>query len=214
MNKNKLILIGGGGHCKVCIDVIEQEGKYEIYGILDKEELKGKKILRYEIIGTDTMISSMVDQGYAFLITIGQIKSASVRKKIFNELIRLGADIVTIISPHAYVSQYAGISKGTIIMHGANVNAGAVVGKNCIINTGSIIEHDVRIGNHCHISTNAVVNGDCIIGDDNFIGSNATVIHGIHTGSEIVIGAATLVNRNIDQSGIYIGNPARKHESK
>ena len=35
----KLILLGGGGHCKSCIDVIEQESKYTIEGILDKKEL-------------------------------------------------------------------------------------------------------------------------------------------------------------------------------
>ena len=34
----KIILIGGGGHCKSCIDVIEQEGKYRIAGIVDMAE--------------------------------------------------------------------------------------------------------------------------------------------------------------------------------
>jgi sugar O-acyltransferase (sialic acid O-acetyltransferase NeuD family) len=210
----QIILIGGGGHCKVCIDVIEQGGKYEIHGILDKEESKGDKVLGYEIIGTDELIPSLVEKDYAFLITVGQIKSALVRKKIFDELTKLNADIVTVISPNAYVSKYANVERGTIIMHGVNVNAGASVGENNIINTGSIIEHDVKTGKHCHISTNAVVNGDCVIGNESFIGSNATVINGIHVTDQVVIGAGTLVNKNIEQSGTYIGNPVQKYESK
>ncbi len=33
----EIILVGGGGHCKSVIDVIEQEAKYKIAGIIDKK---------------------------------------------------------------------------------------------------------------------------------------------------------------------------------
>ena len=39
INMKEIILIGGGGHCKSVIDVIEQEGKFKIVGIVDKPEL-------------------------------------------------------------------------------------------------------------------------------------------------------------------------------
>ena len=35
--KKNIILIGGGGHCKSCIDVIEAEDKFEIAGIVDND---------------------------------------------------------------------------------------------------------------------------------------------------------------------------------
>ena len=121
----KLILLGGGGHCKSCIDVIEQEGKYKIVGILDVGELVGQKLLGYEYIGTDADISKYVDEGYAFLITVGQINTSSVRQKLFSLLNKNNAQIATVISPHAYLSKHADIGKGTIIMHDALVNASA-----------------------------------------------------------------------------------------
>ena len=120
---NKLILLGGGGHCKSCIDVIEQEGNYTIAGILDKKELTGQKILAYEFIGSDADINKLVDKGYFFLITVGHIKTSSIRKKLSSLLSESNAQMATIISPRAYVSKYADIGKGTIIMHDALVNA-------------------------------------------------------------------------------------------
>ena len=45
---NKIILIGGGGHCKSVIDVIEQQAQYEIAGIVDKPEFINNKILGYD----------------------------------------------------------------------------------------------------------------------------------------------------------------------
>lgn len=169
----KLILIGGGGHCKSCIDVIEQEGKYEIVGILDKVEFIGQKVLGYEIIGSDDDMQKYVDQGFTFLLTIGQIKTPSVRKKLFDRLQAYQAKIATIISPHAYVSKHSTIGKGTIIMHDALVNADVSVGINCIINSKALIEHDVCIEDFCHISTAAIINGGVMVKEGTFFGSNA-----------------------------------------
>ena len=47
--KPKLILLGGGGHCKSCIEVIEAEGKFTIAGILDVADKLGMDILSYPI---------------------------------------------------------------------------------------------------------------------------------------------------------------------
>jgi sugar O-acyltransferase (sialic acid O-acetyltransferase NeuD family) len=187
-----LILLGGGGHCKSCIDVIEQENKYKIAGILDKKELLGQKILNYEFIGTDEDISKFIAEGYHFLITVGQIKTVTIRKKIFALLGNNTAYMATIISPRAYVSSYASIGKGSIIMHDALVNASANIGNNCIINTKVLIEHDVIIENFCHISTSAVINGGARVKEGTFFGSNAVSKEYITTKNEDFIHAGSL----------------------
>lgn len=176
MEFNPLILVGGGGHCKSVIDVAESAG-YTILGILDKSELVGTKVLGYEIIGTDEDIPKYVGKAN-FVITVGQIKSCAVRKKLANLIMQVGGSLATIIASDAYVSKYAEIGEGTVVLHKAVVNAGAKVGKNCIINTMANIEHNVQIGDFCHISTGAMVNGDCQVGEDVFVGSGSVVVNG------------------------------------
>lgn len=179
----KLFLIGGGGHCKSCIDVIEQEGKFQIVGIFDMPEKVGQKVFGYPIIDSDENIEKYINDESYFFISIGQLKSPEARIRIFNK----NLNWATIISPNAYVSKYAQIGKGTIVMHHAMVNAGSVIGDNCIINSKALIEHDSCIGNHCHISTGAIINGDCKVGDKTFIGSN-TVLK-----NERIVPAETLI---------------------
>lgn len=210
MSRNKLILVGGGGHCKSCIDVIEQEGHYEIVGILDIPSKNGMQILGYEIIGTDDDYEKFHQQGCTFLITVGQIKTAALRKKIFEKLNKINANFATIIAPTATVSKHAMIGKGTIVMHHAFVNAGTHIGENCILNSGCNIEHDVAIGQHCHISTGAYVNGDCQIGDEVFIGSNATLANLITIGNQVVIGAGALIVKSTGNNQTWVGIPAKK----
>ena len=48
---NRLIVIGAGGHAKSCIELIENQNKYSIYGIIDKSNKK--KFMNYRIIGND-----------------------------------------------------------------------------------------------------------------------------------------------------------------
>lgn len=168
-----LVLIGGGGHCSSCIDVIEQEGRFKIAGIVDLPEKLHQSVLGYPIIGCDRELPELIASHSNVLITLGQIKSPARRRDLFNTAKKLGARFPVIKSPLAYVSAHARIGEGTIIMHQALVNAKARIGLNCIINTKALVEHDASIGDHCHISTGAIVNGGVEVGDGTFWGSGA-----------------------------------------
>lgn len=171
--KYELLLIGGGGHCKSVIDVIEQEGKYTIAGIIDRQEFVGQKVSGYDIIGCDDDLESLFLTYKHAIVTVGQIKSPDLRVKLYARLEGIGFELPSIISPRAYVSKHAVIGTGTVVMHDALVNAHATVGKNCIINTKALIEHDSEIGDHCHISTGALINGGTIVREGTFVGSGA-----------------------------------------
>lgn len=176
MNSENIILIGGGGHCHSVIDVVEQQGLYKIAGIVDIPERIGSEVLGYPVIGTDYDLPKLVKKYSNAVVTIGHLKTNTLRVKLYKILTELGFSLPTIVSPLAYVSKHAEVSHGTIIMHHAVVNAGAVIGLNCIINTKALVEHDVIIGNHCHISTAAVLNGGVRVYDHCFIGSNTVVV--------------------------------------
>jgi sugar O-acyltransferase (sialic acid O-acetyltransferase NeuD family) len=173
--KPKLLLVGGGGHCKACIDVIESAGEFEILGIIDTQQNVGEKVLGYEIIGTDEELEFLAFRVPNALIAVGQIGSGEKREEIAKKLLRAGFKLPAIISPFAYVSKHATIGAGSIIMHHAVVNAGVTVGGNCIVNTKALIEHDTVVGDFCHIATAAVLNGGCRVADGSFVGSNAVV---------------------------------------
>ncbi len=207
---NKLILIGGGGHCKACIDVIELENKYQIAGILDLPQRQGEKILGYKIIASDDAIPRLAKKGYSFLITIGHLGKPDLRNKIFGIVKQSGGEMPVIKSPLAHVSNHSCIKEGTIIMHQVIINADAQIGNNCIINNKALIEHDVIIGNNTHISTSAIINGACSIGQNTLIGSATVLKHVINVGDNIIIGAGSVVTKDILESGVYVGAPAKK----
>ncbi|MBO5614565.1 MAG: acetyltransferase [Prevotella sp.] len=204
-----LVLVGGGGHCKSVIEAAESAG-YSILGVLDMPENIGKEILSTKVIGTDDDIPKYVDKA-EFIITVGFITNPATRIKLYNRIKEVGGKLATIIASTAYVSKYATISEGTVIMHHAFVNARAKVGKNVIINSFACIEHDSTIGDHCHISTGAIVNGGCLVGENVFIGSQSVLANNAVVGNDIIISAGSFVKNSITKQGLYFGNPAHIH---
>jgi sugar O-acyltransferase (sialic acid O-acetyltransferase NeuD family) len=206
-----IILIGGGGHCLSCIDVLRLANVFEIVGILDISDKIGTSLSGIKIFGNDGDIPYMVSKYKNFLITIGQIKQTENRVRVFETIKKHGGNLPVVISPKAYISPSAIINEGTIIMHNALVNSNAVIGKGCIINTGALVEHEANIGDFCHISTHAVVNGQVHIGNNSFIGSNSVIANNVTLPEHIIVAAGACILKSPEETGTYIGNPAKKY---
>ncbi|MCF8026470.1 MAG: acetyltransferase [Desulfobacteraceae bacterium] len=197
MSKPEIILIGAGGHCRSCIDVIEQENRYAIAGVVEKPGADtAAKVFGYPVLGTDDDLSALrKDYQYA-LLAVGQIKSARPRIRLCERLLELDFELPAILSPLAYVSPRAKIGTGTIIMHHALVNAGAAIGANCIINTKALVEHDAAVEDHCHISTGAMINGGVRVGEGGFVGSGARIKEGVCLAPGNVVGMGLCIRVN------------------
>jgi sugar O-acyltransferase (sialic acid O-acetyltransferase NeuD family) len=198
MNKENIILIGAGGHALSCIDVIEQENKYNIHGLVGLKDEVGKKISGYDVIATqDELVNLSKDFRYAF-IAIGQIKNVKLRIDMYESVLNTGFKIPSIISPQSFISRTVQIGEGTIIMNGVILNSGVRIGNNCIINSKALIEHGTQVADHCHISTGAILNGDCVVESKSFVGSGAIVKHGITIKTGSFVNMGKIVTKNFD----------------
>lgn len=208
--KKSIVLIGGGGHCRSCVDVIEALGSFTIAGIIDATLPVGQTAVGYLVLGNDSFLPEAIRAHVNVLVTVGQIRSPETRLRLFAQVKRLGAQLPAVVSPHAVVSSRAAVGEGAIVMHRAVVNANARIGANCIINTGAIVEHDALIEDHCHISTGAIVNGGCTIGSGSFVGSGAVLAECVTVPQGTIIAAGSVVLTSPSSGGLYAGIPARK----
>jgi sugar O-acyltransferase (sialic acid O-acetyltransferase NeuD family) len=205
MSKPGLILVGAGGHSKACIDVIEQQGLYQIAGLIGMPDEVDALHFGYSVIATDANLHELVEKYRHAFISVGQIQSPDVRIRLYSRLLELGFQLPTVISPAAYVSPHATIGVGSIVMHGAVVNAGAKVGENCIINSRAIVEHDAIVEANCHISTGAILNGNTRVGAGSFVGSGGVIREGIELGEGCMVGMGVTVLHNQASGSRFIG---------
>lgn len=208
MKKEKIVLIGMGGHSKVVFDAIDHE-KYDVVGFIDKNKAENK-LFDLSVIGDDESICFLKNKGIlGAIISIGHVGNYYIRENLYNKLIDSGLEPITVIHKTAVVSPFAKVGKGTVVLAGAIVNAGAEIGENCIINTGAIVEHDVKIGSNVHLSPKVAIAGSATIGKNSFIGIGSSVIQAIKIGQNVVVGAGSVVVKDIKDNERVCGVPAR-----
>ena len=198
-NQQEIVLIGAGGHCRSCIDVLSNLPNYSILGIIDKEGSKIKDILGHKVLGTDNDLEFFIKQCSNVLVTVGQIKSPEIRISLFEKAKSKGAVFPFIKSHVSYLSKSAQIGEGTILLHYSLINSSVKIGTNCIINTKALIEHDSEIGSHCHVSTGVIINGGVVVEDRCFIGSGAIVHEGVKIGEGSIISAGSIVRGDVSK---------------
>ena len=204
--KKKLVIIGGGGHCRTVIDSVCSLSVYSEIVITDPNISVGEKINGYSVVGGDEVLYNLYDNGYdSAFIAIGAIGDTDVRRKLDKIVTDIGYKFPIIVDASATIALNCMIADGTYIAKNACVNSSSSIGRNAIINTGAIVEHDCNIGDYVHIAVGAVVCGGCNIGHDVFIGANATVIQGVTVGENSIIGAGSTVLADVPANTTVVG---------
>lgn len=205
---NRLLLIGGGGHCKSVLDCLLQQNLYTEYGIVDFDP--SASLGSILVVGNDDDLPRLYDEGWkdAF-ITVGSIGDNSIRHRLYETLKSYQFNIPIIADASAVIAEDAIIGEGVFVGKGAIVNAGVRIGDCAIVNTGSIIEHDCVIGELSHISTGSILCGQVVVGKDTHVGAGSVVRQCIKIGDNTIVGVGSVVVKDIPSNVEAYGNPCR-----
>lgn len=208
---SKLVLLGGGGHCKSVLDSAIRMNAFDKIVITDPTITPGTKVFGSEVVGNDECLAELFKQGFdkAF-ITVGSVGINPLREELENKAAEIGFEFPVIIDPTAVVSDSASIGAGTFVGKGTIINADATIGRHCIINTGAIIEHECVIGDYSHISVGAVLCGGVRVDKKCMIGAGSTIIQGLEICDESVVGAGSVVNKDVPSESKVVGVPAKQ----
>lgn len=204
MNKT-LAILGAGGHGKVVADAALLSDEWSEIVFFDDAYPDKVKNGQWPVIGTSADLLSGHNQFAGVVVAIGDNK---LRLAKTLELQKKGARVVSIIHPRAVVSPYVSIAPGCVIFAGAVINIDARIGQACIVNTGSVVEHDCHLHDGVHLGPNAALGGQTVIGDCSWIGIGAVTRQLVTIGSEVVVGAGSVIVKSLPDGVTVAGNPA------
>ena len=205
-----IILFGGGNHISYCIDIIENEKKYNIIGIADPYILVGTEIMGYKVIGKQEEIKDLIKKYHidAGLITIGDNWTRKIVMDIINFLVP-GFEFVSVIHPSVIIGKHSTFGKGTVMMAGSIVSTNSSIGEFCFLASGAFLGPDCIMGNFSSLSAGSVTGGRIKIGEYTAITLGVTLFDRIEIGDHSVIGGGSLVTKSIPSFVIAYGNPAK-----
>lgn len=202
-----IIVLGGGGHAKVVINVLHVQQRL-ILGYCDLNQ-NGPPVLGIPRLGSEEAIFQFDQKNVRLINGIGSIKPNSLRSAVYSRFVRKGYQFDQLIHPSAVVAADVSLDAGVQIMAQAVVQPGSRIGMNTIINTAVSVDHDCVVGSHVHVAPGAVLCGDVQVGDGALIGAGATVIQGLSIGAQSMIGAGAVVVEDVPSEVTVVGIPAR-----
>lgn len=206
---SRVIILGAGGHAQVVADILlrayEAGANCEPIGFLDDDpSLVGVMILGLPVLGLIAELDKFTHD--AIIIAIGDNRT---RSHIFEVMQMRGEQILNAVHPTAVLAPDIHLGKGIVICAGVVVNTGTVIGDNVILNTGCTVDHHNRIGDHVHIAPGVHLGGNVTIGEGTLVGIGAIVLPGRTIGVWSVIGAGSVVTKDIPDHVTAVGVPAR-----
>lgn len=209
-NKPNIIIIGASGHAKVVIDIVEKQGLYTIYGLIDSYKEAGTKIYDYEVLGTEQLIPGLIQskQVTGGIIAIGDNWHRQQMEKKISGICN-GFDYVCAIHPDAILGRHVVVKEGTVIVGGAVINNDAVIERHCIVNTKVSIGHDCHLKEFSSVASGATLGGGAVVEKDSAISLGAVILGNVTIGENTVIGAGAVVTKNIAANLVAFGVPAK-----
>ena len=198
---NRLVIIGAGGHGRVVADNALKNGYRNICFV---DDYMVGQCMGIPIVGKCEEIPRLDDGNTEFVIGIGNNK---VRKLIAE---KYNVNWITLIHPASQIGTHVSIGKGTVVMAGAVINACTTIGSHCIVNTHAVVEHDNVICDYVHISPNVALGGTVKVGNCSWIGIGASVVNNISICDDVIIGAGSVVLRDVDKDGTFYGIVSNK----
>ena len=201
----EIVVIGAGGHAKVCIELLRAMGESVAYCVGETDS--PEQCLGVPVLKGDENLARLRKEGYSrSFVAIG---SNGLRDRLGTTAIGQGYQLVNAISPNAIISPTAKLGVGVAVMAGVVINAEAVIEDLAIINTGATIDHDCWIGKAVHIAPQCALAGNVTVGDYSFLGVGCKVIPKIEIGKSAIVGAGGVVTSDIEHGAKVFGVPAK-----
>lgn len=205
-----MLIIGAKGFAKEVLEVFHQLNELEnIYFYDDVNQNTGDLLYsEFKILKNENQAQELFKtDSPKFTIGIG---NPLLRFQLFKKFTSLGGEVCSTISPFAKIGNYGNaIGEGCNIMTYTVLTNDILIGKCVLINLSCTIGHDVIIGDFVEICPGVKISGNCNIGNFTFIGTNSTVLPGIKIGENVVVGAGSVVTKDIPDNCMVVGVPAK-----
>lgn len=206
--KKDIVIIGAGGFGKevawLIEDINKSKNEWNIIGFVDDDEsVQGKEINGYRVVGN---INWLKEQK---LFVVNAIGNPIIKKKVMDKLDGSKNKYPVLIHPSVIYSERVTFGEGSIICAGSIITVNVKIGKHVIINLDCTVGHDANLGDYTTVLPGVNISGYVKTGEYVNVGTGTVIIQGINICKNTVIGAGSVVVRDLPANCTAVGVPAK-----
>jgi sugar O-acyltransferase (sialic acid O-acetyltransferase NeuD family) len=201
-----IIIYGAGENGRIVLDILKCAKKAAIGFIDDNPALKGKEVSKLKVLGGFDYLKNLDKSKDSVIVSFGD---NHLRKSKADLVKEQGFRLESAIHPRAIVAESVTLGENVIVVAGAVINPDAKIGRCVLINTGATVDHDCIIEEACHIAPGAHLAGGVHVRKLAFIGIGSSVIDDMIIGENSVIGAGSVIIREVPSNATVVGVPGK-----
>lgn len=214
MNKDIIKKVAVWGSSIIVSPIIDILPDLELVEILNDYIIVGKfegRFKKNKITGNSEKIKELLQKEIYFVSTVMTMKN---KKEVWNKLESFKIPkkrFINIIHPTAIIPKnYCEIGKGVVMAPLSQLSPDVLIKNNCILYANSFVGHGSTLEDYVVISNNASIGARVHIHRGAHIGSNCSIREGVTIGEFSVVGAGSVVLKDVMPNTIIVGNPAKK----
>lgn len=204
----KVVIWGASSHALVVADVLREQGGTEIIGFIDDvaTERHGENFAGSKVYGRNDAFEHFRAMGIEnMFVAIG---NNSARRKIGQRAKEAGFNLIKAVHPHASIAKDVIIGEGTLVCAGCVIGPAVIIGNHVVLNVSAVMNHQTQIEDGAHVSSCVCLAGLVHIGIESHIEIGAVIARGVKVGNHTVVGASSLVLKDLPPNVVAFGSPA------
>ncbi len=207
----KIVIVGAGGFGREIQWLIERmnakEPTWEILGYIDDGVAAGTEIDGYPVLGNSSDLL-LEKEKLGVACAVGNVHT---RKKIIERLLKnTNLWFPNFIDPSVCMSDWIKLGRGNLICASNILTVDIQIGDFNIINLDCTVGHDVRLASYITVYPGVNISGCVTVGEFCEIGTGTQIIQGKRIGQDVILGAGSVVVKDLLESGTYVGAPAKR----
>ena len=206
----RLVIVGAGESAEIAYEYFTYDSPHEVVAFaverpyLEQDELEG-----VPVVALEDLRDRYSPNGHLAFVAVSSTQLNRVRRRLYDEVKRQGFACASYVSSRAFVWQNVTIGENVFVLEHNVLQHHVSVGDNVVLWSGNHVGHRTTIREDCFVSSHVVISGFCDIGARSFLGVNSCFADNVVVGRDCVVGAGAVVVANLDERGVYVGNPAR-----
>ena len=172
---------------------------------IDSNELLGLPVVEFENIE-----QKYPPEKFSMFIALAYSDMNKKRAKFFDEAKSKGYELYSYVHPSTKIWDEFEMGENCFILAENIIQPFVKIGDNVLIGSNNLISHNTVIENNCFLTSNITLGGHITVGANSFIGLSATINQRVKIGKECIIGAGTLITKDVNDKEVYAENSSKK----
>ena len=172
---------------------------------IDSNELLGLPVVAFENIE-----EKYSPEEFSMFIALAYSDMNKKRAKFFDEAKSKGYELYSYVHPSTKIWDEFEMGENCFILAENIIQPFVKIEDNVLIGSNNLISHNTVIEKNCFLTSNITLGGHITIGANSFVGLSATINQRVKIGKECIIGAGTLITKDVNDREVYAQNSSKK----